>query len=79
MEDIITLPAIIALVFFFVKFIEQRFVSKEPKPMKEILMNSIIVFVSGILGMFLSEQFGMAKALIESKDSPTAFVTNPDF
>jgi hypothetical protein len=79
MEDIITLPAIIALVFFFVKFIEQRFVSKEPKPMKEILMNSIIVFVSGILGMFLSEQFGMAKALIESKDSPTAFVTSPDF
>ena len=79
MDDIITLPAIIAIVFFFVKFIEQRFVSKEPKPMKEILMNSIIVFVSGILGMFLSEQFGMAKALIESKDSPSAFVTSPDF
>ena len=79
MEDIITLPAIIAIVFFFIKFIEQRFISKEPKSLKEILMNAIVVFISGILGMFLSEQFGMAKTLLESKDSPTAFVTDPDF
>ncbi len=79
MEDIITLPAIIAVVFFIVKFIENRFISKEPKPLKEILTNSIVVFISGILGMFLSEQFGMAKELLDSKDSPTAFVTSPDF
>ena len=79
MEDIFTLPAIIAVVFFLVKFIEQRFISKDPKPLKEIFMNAVVVFISSILGMFLSEQFGMAKSLLDSKDSPVAFITNPDF
>jgi hypothetical protein len=79
MDNVFVLAGIIAIVFFLIKFIEMRFIQKEAKPIKGILIDSIIVFIASVLGIYLMEQFGIARALSENKDSPQAFVSNPDF
>ncbi len=79
--------AIIACIFLLAKFIEIRFISKpsstdqdnpqEPKPMKNILRDSVIVFVSYILGHFIMTQFNESAIVLGTK--PEVFTGLPGF
>ena len=81
------IAGIIAVVFFLIKFIDMRFISKdqekekdkEVKPFKSIMMDSIIVFIASVLAIMLQEQFGLAKSIMSNTNVTNVFVSDPEF
>jgi hypothetical protein len=66
----------IALIFMLIKFIDMRYISKEDKPLKLIVIDTIVVYFSVIAGHFILEQFEeKAKGLTEAP----VFVDRPKF
>ena len=78
---------IIAILFFLVKFFEMRFVTKETKPLKVLVVDSIYVFITATISVFLIKHFKILKTLkgINGQEitvditSPQAFVDKPNF
>ena len=56
MENIFLVAGIISAIYFIAKFLEMRYVDEEPKPLKLIIRDSLLVYVSVILGNFVVEQ-----------------------
>lgn len=81
MENIFIISAIIAVVFFIIKFIEMRFIEKEAKPLKILFRDTLIVYVGAILGFLLNNQL---KPIIQNGGvshsvNPAVFTDNPSF
>ena len=57
MDNIFAIGAVISVVFFLVKFLEMRFSTEEPRPLKHIMRDSLVVYVSCIMGYYLLLQF----------------------
>lgn len=53
MENIILLALFVLVFFVIIRVIEMKFIEKEWKPLKIIVRDSVIVFISGCLGGFL--------------------------
>ena len=47
------LASIISVVYFLFKFLEMRMLDKENKPLKDILKETMIVYVSVLAGEFV--------------------------
>jgi hypothetical protein len=72
---------IISVVFLIAKFIEMRFVDKESKPLKLLIRDSLLVFVSVLFGLFVIDQL---KPVIQEGgeaiiSNPAVFTDNPGF
>ena len=52
MENIHLTAIIIAFIFFTVKFLEMRYVDKEPKPLKFLIRDSLIVYICVVFCKF---------------------------
>jgi hypothetical protein len=79
MDNIFLVAGIISVIFFIAKFLEMRYVDKEPKPLKFLIRDSLLVYVSVVLGSFIVEQL---KPVINETDipsAPLAFTDNPPF
>ena len=80
MDNIFLVAGIISVIFFIGKFLEMRYVEQEPKPLKLLIRDSLLVYVSVIMGKFIVDQL---KPVIEEVDinlvSPLAFTDNPPF
>jgi hypothetical protein len=79
MENIFIIAAIISIIFFVAKFVEMRFFDKEPKPLKLLVRDSLLVYFSVICGYFILEQ---VKPVINSGGSGIStpvFTDNPEF
>ncbi len=83
---------IIAFVFLVAKFIEMRFTNSNksseedaelhppPKPLKVLLRDALLVYVSSLLGFFLATQFEEHAAVGSSAvKEVAAFTGGPDF
>jgi hypothetical protein len=68
---------IISSLFLVIKFIEIRFITKKEVPPKILLRDSIVVYISVILGYYLSLQFGSDSAL--NKQIVEVFTDSPTF
>ena len=81
MEINFFLAGIVAVIFFIIKFVNIRFIKKENEPIKPIAIDSVIVFLSVIVGLLVCDQFGMVKNLINGNlgNGTKAFVANPEF
>ena len=86
MDNLYISAAIVACIFLLAKFIEIRFISKsssdkdgeqEQKPMKNMFRDSIVVFVSYILGHFIMTQFSESTVILGEK--PDVFTGAPGF
>ena len=53
MEKMFILSIIVTCLFVFIKVLEMKFVDKEWKPLKIIIRDAVIVFVSSLVGGFL--------------------------
>ena len=81
------IAGIVAVIFFLIKFIYTRFISKdqdqdqekEPKPLKSMIIDSIIVFISSVLAIMLQEQFGLAKSIMSNTNTTNVFISEPEF
>jgi len=69
--------AIIAVVYVLFLFVEMRFVLKENKPMKRLLRDGLLVYLSVLLGEFVLNQLGPLKTIGNSV--PSVFTNEPDF
>jgi len=68
---------VIAILYFLFRFFEMRVILKENKPLKTLLRESLLVYVSVVVGFFLINEITPIASGITSE--PTVFVNEPDF
>ena len=61
MEKYIIHSGIIAFIYLFMKFVEMRILQKETKPVKDLIRDTIMVYLSAIVGLYIISEF-MPKA-----------------
>jgi hypothetical protein len=79
MDNIFVTAAIISVIFIIAKFIEMRFIDKEAKPLKFLIRDTLLVYVSVIMGYFILSQL---KPMIQEGgaiSTPQVFTGNPEF
>lgn len=79
MNNQILTSVIISVIYFLCKFLEMRFVIKENKPLKNMVIDTLIVFISATMALIILEQFNLNELIGNIKLSPSAFINNPDF
>ena len=57
MEKYIIHSGIIAFIYLLMKFVEMRIVIKETKPVKELIRDTIIVYLSAMVGLYIIDEF----------------------
>ena len=57
MEKYIIHSGIIAFIYLLMKFIEMRIVQKETKSIKELIRDTIIVYLSAMVGLYIIAEF----------------------
>ena len=67
--------AVISIVFLVFKFIEMRFIEKENKPLKLLVRDTLVVYVSVVSGHYILEQLKPDHIVT----SPAVFTDNPGF
>jgi hypothetical protein len=76
MNDIYFTSLIISFIFLVVKFLEMRFITKENKSLKSIIIDSIIVYISVVVGYYIMQQFSLKSNILT--EAPV-FVDKPAF
>jgi len=67
---------VIAGVYLLFRFLEMRFIIKENKPLKVLLRETLMVYLSVIGGDFILGQIQPLKMI---SSTPTVFTGQPDF
>ena len=76
MDNTFTYSLIISLIYIIIKFIETKLILKNnSKSLKDLIKESIIVYLSSFLGIYVVEQYNSNLIIKE----PTAFTENPSF
>jgi hypothetical protein len=77
---------VVAVVYFLLKFMEMRFVDPEnQKPVKVLLRDSIMVCISGVIALFVLNQFDNLGNIMgggassTNAGAPSVFVDTPGF
>lgn len=68
----------ITVCYFLYKYLEYRFILKESKPLKIIFRETLVVFVSSMLGIFILDQLQPLQYVVSS-NMPMVFMNDPDF
>jgi len=79
MDNIFLIAGIISVIFFVGKFLEMRYVDEEPKPLKYLIRDSLLVYVSVVFGGFILEQLKPVINESSTIETPLAFTDNPPF
>ena len=79
MSNIFLVAGIISVIFFVAKFLEMQYVEKESKPLKILIRDALVVYVSVVAGMFILEQLTPVIKETVVPSSPIAFTDNPPF
>ena len=79
MDNIFLIAGIISVIFFIAKFLEMRYVDDEPKPLKFLIRDSLLVYVSVVLGGFILDQLNPVINDVHLVEQPLAFTDNPPF
>lgn len=82
MENLFVLALIISVVFFLCKFLEMRFILKEVRPLKELIRESLHVYISSVIGLFIASQFKLLNSdteIIRGGKGVAVFVDGPNF
>ena len=78
-ENNFLIAILVSVVFLICKFIEIRFISKEDKPIKNVIIDMIIIYFSIVAGLFIMQQLNLGASNISGGTSTQAFTNNPDF
>jgi hypothetical protein len=79
MDNIFLVAGIISVIFFIAKFLEMRYIEKDNIPLKLLVRDSLVVYVSVVSGNFILDQLNpvIRETIVHS--SPIAFTDNPPF
>ena len=78
-HNVFLFAGIISVIFVLAKLAEMKFIDKEPKPMKLLVRDSLVVYVSVVLGDFMLDQVMPFIEPSKISSSPEVFVDAPDF
>ena len=82
MENFYIVSITISIIYVVLKFIEMRFISKENVAIKEIIRDTVMVFISTIGGMFIIDQIKPLGTVIKrttGTQPPSVFADAPGF
>jgi hypothetical protein len=80
MDNIFITAAVISVIFVISKFIEMRFIEKEAKPLKLLIRDALLVYLSVISGYFILEQVKpMMQEGGNNSVTTQVFTDNPEF
>ena len=79
MSNIFLVAGIISVIFFVAKFLEMQYIEKESKPLKVLIRDALVVYVSVVFGSFILEQLSPVIKETSTNVSPAAFTDNPPF
>ena len=79
MDNIFLVAGIISVIYFIAKFLEMRYIDDEPKPLKFLIRDSLLVYVSVVCGSFIIDQLQPVINDTEIPSAPLAFTDNPSF
>jgi len=79
MSNLVITSGIISVIYFLIKFFEMRFILKENKPLKQLVIDTLIVFIAATSSILLLEQFNLGELIGATKEVPGAFINKPDF
>ena len=57
MEKYLIHSGIISFIYLLMKFVEMRITKKETKSMKELIRDTIIVYLSAMVGLYIINEF----------------------
>jgi hypothetical protein len=77
MEKYIMHSGIIAFIYLLMKFVEMRITKNEAKPMKELIRDAIIVYLSAIIGLYIISEFLPTSSIV--KTVTNVFTDPPGF
>ena len=78
-HNVFLFAGIISVVFVLAKLAEMKFIDKEPKPMKLLVRDALVVYVSVVFGDFMLDQLMPFIEPSKISSSPEVFVDAPDF
>jgi hypothetical protein len=78
MEKYIMHSGIIAFIYLLMKFAEMRIVIKETKPIKELVRDTIMVYLSSMVGLYIIDEF-MPSGEAVKKTVTNVFTDHPGF
>ncbi len=67
---------IVSCVYLIFRFIEMRFIIKETVPLKKLMRDTLVVYISFVSGIFVYTQIEPIKNLTSV---PVVFTNSPDF
>jgi hypothetical protein len=79
MDNIFLSAAIISVIFFIAKLLEMRYIDNEPKPLKVLIRDALVVYVSVVAGYFIINQLTPVIHENVAANIPMAFTDNPPF
>lgn len=79
MDNIFLVAGIISAIFFIGKFLEMRYIDNEPKPLKFLIRDSLLVYISVVTGCFILDQLKPVINEVDIPSAPLAFTDNPPF
>lgn len=88
MENLFLIAMFATILFLLIKFIEMKYLEKEMKPMKVVVRDGLIVFVSAILASYgfhysnssISDFFNViTENKVMNADATQIFTDNPGF
>ena len=66
----------VSIVYLLFRFLEMRFIIKENKPLKFLLRDTLVVYISFIVGIFMYQQLA---PLSSFKNMPEVFTNKANF
>mgnify|MGYP006076717909 CR=1 FL=1 len=80
MEQNLIISTLITLIFFAITFGEMKYVSKNVRPIKELIKETILVYISSFLGLFLISKLNLFKKVAtEGPNVTQVLVDKPEF
>ena len=79
MDNIFLVAGIISVIYFIAKFLEMRYIDQEPKPLKFLIRDSLLVYVSVVCGSFIIDQLNPVINETEIPATPLAFTDDAPF
>lgn len=67
---------VISAVYLIFRFIEMRFIIKETTPLKKLVRDTLVVYISFISGIFI---FNQIEPITDLGNTPVVFTNSPEF
>ena len=77
MEKYIIHSGIISFIYLLMKFVEMRITKNEAKPMKELIRDTVIVYLSTVIGLYIIGEFMPTTSVV--KTVTNVFTDAPSF